>query len=823
MAETNKPLMFDSLTPDQASTGATGDFDNLVDDEEKYGGVKGAISSALIGAAGGISLGATDVLFAKAGVPIKEIKEQNPVSGFLGELGGVLTPEGPAQLINKTGKAVYGGLRALKEAKLAQEATTAAKVLGAAADIGAHAAGSAVEGAIYTGVGKSLNEYALGDPDLNGEKILDNFGYGALLGGAFGGALKAASIGLPPAVQGIKDGLTKVRDVAFGTGEKDAGLIGKGLDTMFPGNKITDAIANRMTRLNQDEGMEVINKTTDALNETLRNVQTSIKDLNQKARPAETNVLIDTANPKVVKQFQQDYVRKLSDAITEMDSNKEFYSQGIKAGVDKVHSRIAAALKSTKPSEILNSLNDEVSELYRLQKPRIGASIEHENAANIVKGLYHHLNDSLKNPDIFGMAGASLAEHKSLLNKLFDYIPSPKSKMSDEAREFTKAFMRKAKGGFEFDENKIERMFKKGNTIIGQEKLQRLNDFHELLNTIPEHLENTYANVPNSNFNSKTLKNIIGNSENTLTDSYEKYVSSINNSKNKIGIGDMTAAGVAMTHPVIGAAIEAYNIATNPLGAMNKLATIERILGNTTNAIGRGTKAIFTPSLKAIGQMKGPFIKASVPEKQEQHKKIYKEVSELKNNPDKLIEHLNKATGAMYDAAPHTAESINAASTRAVEFLASKLPNHVQNDNPFERDHKPSAMEMANFERYLNVVEKPTIALDQIKNGTLVPETIETLKYVVPKLYAKMQQELLQEASNRVAKGGVIPYRIKQSISKFLGYPLDQSLMPKNIMANQMAFAMAPNPNQPMVKPTQGGISKITLAERTSTDMHKES
>lgn len=817
----------DQFIASKSQDGASGSFDPdaFIEkaNEEKYGGVKGAVGAALIGGLGGATLGATDVLFAKAGIPIKEIKETNPISSFGGEILGTLTPGGPAKLIGKAGKTVYGGLRALKEAKLANEATTAARVLGAAADIGAHAAGSAVEGAIYTGFGKSLNEYALGDPDLNGEKVLDNFGYGALLGGAFGGAIKAASIGLPPAVKGIKDGLTRVRDVAFGTGNKDAGLVGKGLDVVFPGNKLTDAIANRMSRLDQDGQMEVVNKTTDALNDTLRNTQTAIKDLNQKARPAETNILIDTADPKVVKTFQQDYVRKLSGAIEEMNSNKEFYSQGIKAGLDKVHSRVAAALKSSKPSEILNSLNDEVSELYRLQKPRIGMSIEHENAANVVKELYHHLNDSLKNPDIFGMAGAALAEHKSLLNKLFDYIPSPKSKMSDEAREFTKAFMRKAKGGFEFDENKIERMFKKGNTIIGQEKLQRLNDFHDLLNTIPDHLESTYANVPNSTFESKTLRNIVSNSEKTLGESYEKYVSSINNSKNKIGLGDLAAANIAVSHPIVGAALEAYNIATNPIGAMNKLATIERIIGQTTNKIGQGAKAVFTPTIKAIGKVKGPIIKASVPENKERHKKIYEEVSEFKNNPNKLIEHLNASTKDIYDAAPTIAESINAASTRAVEFLASKIPTHTQNDNPFEKSHEPSGMEMAKFERYLNIVEKPTRALDQIKNGTLIPETIETLQFVTPKLYAKMQQELLQEASNRVAKGEVIPYRIKQSISKFLGYPLDQSLMPKNILANQMAFMQAPQPNQPMVKPTQAGMSKITLAERTSTDMHKES
>jgi len=79
---------------------------------------------------------------------------------------------------------------------------------------GSMASGSAVEGMIF-GLGQSVDENALGDPDALGEKLFANIGFGAALGGGLGG-LVGAGVGT---AEGLK--ATKFKDM-FGRFSEEA-------------------------------------------------------------------------------------------------------------------------------------------------------------------------------------------------------------------------------------------------------------------------------------------------------------------------------------------------------------------------------------------------------------------------------------------------------------------------------------------------------------------------------------------------------------------------------------------------------------------------
>lgn len=798
-------------------------------DEDKYGGVSGMAKAAGLGVLRGASLSGSDVALTKSGLvdpkTIEGLQRENPGSSLTGELAGavgstVLAPElAPAALIGKAGKATYTGIKALDAMKVATEASTAAKVLGATGDIAAHAAGSAVEGAMFAGVGNTLNEYAIGDPNLNAEKIMANIGYGALSGGAIGGALKTASIAAPPALRAAKDGIVNLKNTLIGAGEGDSGAVGKVLPE---GSKFSDALANRMTNLDKDQQLELLNKATGNVNEILNNTQTAIKDLNQSLRPKEIDAMIDSANPEAVRGATSDILNQINSGLAEMKQNPGLYNKTAEAKLENWRLQIANNLEDKSPAARFDLLKDVKQGLGNWGHGMVDTG-DKADTAKLLKGISGFINDKLKDPDIFGDVGARYAAHDDMLSKVYQYI-GPGGKPTPLIKGMMTNLGTAAKPRWQFDSNKIKNMFKNAEDVTGQMKMGNLNDFVDVLKELPGHLEDTHANVPNSiSFDKSELANIIQNNKQTFDEAGEKYLQNVKNQKGSLGFRDILAGTVAMSHPVVGAAIEAFNIASKPYAYAQKLAEIERLAGKATASIGRGAEAIFNPSLKIAGKMKGPiseFLGEDHDENVKNHENLRDNINHLTNDPNMMIQHLEKSTGAMHSVAPDTTTGLQQTIIRANQFLASKLPGAKQM-NPFEAPTVPSKTQLAEFDRYYQMVNKPDLAMKQIRDGTLGPETIETLQAVYPQLYQHMKAALMARATLQVEKKIPIPYRTKQSMSLFLGQPIDESMSPGSVMANQAAYA-PPQPQQPQGKVSKSGASKLTVASRTAPQRRPE-
>lgn len=130
--------------------------------EIRYGTVGQQVKAGAEGFLRGATLGGSDIAETKLGIAtpeaVKGRMEENPATGFISSgLGG-------AALIAGT-----GGLAAPAEA------------LAGGAGLGATALAGAGEGALF-GAGSSVTDYALGDPNLNAEKVLTNIGLGSVLG-----------------------------------------------------------------------------------------------------------------------------------------------------------------------------------------------------------------------------------------------------------------------------------------------------------------------------------------------------------------------------------------------------------------------------------------------------------------------------------------------------------------------------------------------------------------------------------------------------------------------------------------------------------------
>lgn len=794
----------------------TQDKINEVQSEQTYGGTSGELISGALGAASGATLGLSNVALTKSGLLSKEalkgFEETNPRSYITGEVGSAFIPlpGGVASAVGKIGKNVTG---AIKAAKVAEEATAAAKVLGAVGDIGAHALGSAVEGAIYSGVGNTLNEYALGDPELNGQKILSHIGHGAALGGALGGSMRAAAIGIPASLKAAKDGIVKVRDHLIGTGENDAGLVGKALGDE---NKISQALANRTINLDKDEAVELIQQTTSKLNDVNKNVQTTIKELNQDLRPKETEALINTAHGPRVDGAVQSTMSQINETIKLMRSEPELYSPAAARRLELIRDGLVRDVTDEATTlDKFNKLRDAKKQLQDIVFSKVPSAQETESIGLLNK-LRGGINDTLKNPEVFGFAGSSLASHDEALSKFYKFIP-PSGKMT----EFQKNFMRRVGQGpnskWEFDQKKVETAFKQGNTLRGQEKMALLDEFWNTLRNMPDHLENTVANVPNSAYDKGRLSKILANAEDDVISSHEKYVNAIGNQKNKLGMGELIPAAIATSHPIIGAAMSAYNIATKPVETLNKLAEIERLVGKSTQAINKGAKAVFESGSKFMPKTYGAVGRGAMILDADSHDKKREEIMNMASDPDYAIDKLNKATEHLQDAAPGVASSVQQSMIRANQFLASKLPAH--DENPFSTKYTPSKTDVAQFNRYLDLVEKPLSAFDQVRNNTITPETTETLQAVYPALFTQMKTSLLKSATDKISRKQTIPFQTKQSISMFLGQPLVEALMPQSVMSYQQAYVPQPGTQgQGQQKTSTVGLREMDPASRVSLD-----
>jgi hypothetical protein len=207
------------------------------------------------------------------------------------------------------------------------------------------------------------------------------------------------------------------------------------------------------------------------------------------------------------------------------------------------------------------------------------------------------------------------------------------------------------------------------------------------------------------------------------------------------------------------------------------------------------------------------------------HKKLADNLTKVANNPQTLLDHVTDHTASAYDVAPNTTSGIQQTAMRAATFLSSKLPqkgNPVS--SPFNKPYEPSATEIAQFDRYRTIVENPTLALKQVKDGTLTKETIETLNAVYPKLYQEMQQEVMKQASS-LKKDAVVPYKTQQSVSIFLGTPVNSSMEPQAVQGYQAAIAAAAGAKAHPAPPPHGtaGLAKLDLSARSATSFQATS
>lgn len=187
-------------------------------------------------------------------------------------------------------------------------------------------------------------------------------------------------------------------------------------------------------------------------------------------------------------------------------------------------------------------------------------------------------------------------------------------------------------------------------------------------------------------------------------------------------------------------------------------------------------------------------------------------------DPKEFGDRIATHTQELSHATPNITQGLNTSLMRAQQFLQSKIPQ-PSTSLPLSGEHKPSRTAMAKFNHYYETLNDPLSVLSHVKNGTLRNEHIEALASVYPKLYDEMKKKVTEHMVPE--KAAKLPGGTKIAIAKFMGQPMDASMLPQAIMANQAALTgprLGSQANSQSGKTTLGGLKELKTGERAATE-----
>jgi hypothetical protein len=795
----------------------------------------------------------------------------------------------PVAAASKVGTAVSEAVAPRVAGALGGLAQTSPRLAGAITQGAAGAAGLGVEGALY-GVGNSIDEHALGDPEALGEHLLSNVGLSALMAGGLGaifhgglGALKKPSFGkvateIPTAAdyaESLGRPVTTFEDAikgaTFDNPEERKTLL-NGLREMkphadkieeaaqvlgvqaFPGQLSANDAVQKMWQILSDSASPIGQAEKQGILDSLKTIQGRIE---QVVRSAPTGTKAE------VGQALADSFLSKADTMIESYSAK-FKELGLTEGVIPVSERsLKQIIRNVgKVEEVAQGITPEFGQ--QLQG-RLGNIRTLENLTTQIKAL----NNDIRGLQQAGKVNeARVAEKiKGKLERLYEvtikkqFSPRDQKYLLDmykgSRREFAQAaqklgriagvtgkknlgspinFVRLLKDEGKFNADLlVDKLFQKKNTKFLEffqrefpEEWQLVKNYQKAqfgeykdgilnVNQVIRQFDDLEPEVQKALFSDAERRTI------EATKTYmEAFPAPINPSKTAPTLGWMAflanpveAAYTTARDLAIKAGFGGLEISAKDAPRTAALSKVREYAQKTQRAVEFGSKAIFNPKT-----VRGVIGVGSQVLDQDEYHKIIDKVDKAVSNPEDFHSVLDKNTQNLNPYAPKTAFAIQNKMSVAASFLSAKAPRGVKS-SVLSPKYQPSKSEISKFARYYNTVKSPTSVLKKIKTGSVLPEEMETLKVVYPQLLAEMQGAIMEQLADHMANAKDLPYQTKLGLSAFLEHDLVNSMGQESVAMNQVTFGAPTMQKEQGLKPTQGGLGKLTANDRFQTGFKK--
>lgn len=202
-------------------------------------------------------------------------------------------------------------------------------------------------------------------------------------------------------------------------------------------------------------------------------------------------------------------------------------------------------------------------------------------------------------------------------------------------------------------------------------------------------------------------------------------------------------------------------------------------------------------------------------ERRDSYDRIADRVEEYHRDPTALLEVIEEQTRELRDVAPGVAGMLAGKQAQALSFLASKMPPKLASPTPLQPHLEPqqfiSDADVDRMELYVRAVVDPTVALDDLADGTLRPETVEAVKAVWPAQYRQIQELFTEQLATTTQE---LPYRAMLQLGMLLDVDAHPTMTPQFREAMQQ-LQPAPPPEQ--APPPQGPAPNYARGSTTLT------
>lgn len=729
-------------------------------DEQTYGGTGQQVLSALEGAGEGATFGLSTGLERAVGVKPEDIqgrRRTNPGASAVGNVAGMVGSSfipvvGEANLLEKAGmgaaQAVGLGAEAIKDGSLL-------------AKIGGGSVRGATEMALMQ-AGDENSKLLSGDPETTAQSVAANIGLSSVLGAGGGAALGAVS----PLWKSMGD--TKLGQMI----EDFKGRIKEHLNNPNPVENVSEELSNYHKNI------------TDMADEVYGATGLKAQEISKLMPPDMNQKITDQAGALSA---------KAQDVLDEMKKKPSSYPARLSSKLEDDLNQFNSVLSEAKtPEQIFNASQDLKQTLQGYSKfdKFVKPVDEAYDFVQKAKSLGFEFRSALEDSDVWGKA----AERQQAINKAFkEYLPA----LNDFQKRFTTTI-----GGPMGDRivdpakiNTYMNQLGKPSAEIKQEMLKNFLDASEKYKSV---LADTHSNlglenpVPPSSLNMtrQTLKEVTPGAR--IADTLiKKGLANVAGQ----GLGAIVGGGVG--HMVgaggIGALVGEH--ALGPFFSSILPAITKPLL--KSEASGEGLKAATEYGLSAIKAAQitrratGAIFKSGaevLPSRmvadEKGRNKLDEKIQAFQQNPNEML-NVGGKTGHYL---PAHGQEIGAVSARAVNYLNSIRPSTKQ-PSPLDKPIKPTPEQSEAYHRQLDIAEQPLRVLQRIKDGSLVPQDLVTLKTIYPALYQNLTSQIMVHMNDHLTDEEPIPYHTKMALSMFFGSPLDSTMTPSALQSTQF---MAP-------------------------------
>lgn len=811
-------------------------------DEDKYGGLANQAAAGVLGVGEGLAGPvATAVARGLGASPeyLRGIKAANPITHGAGQAAGLVG----SALIPGLGEANLAGVAGNigeHAAALLPEATGA---LSKIAQTGVKAGAEMATLQASDEISKAITE----DPNQSLQSAAINVGLSGLIGGAGGPVIGSVSPLWNKALNKI--GVEKLASDYMGETKflnENPDLVGGAAQEINDRIATADRLINGglkgdlVDKLTQGASPENVQAHIDSINEAIENVPTSLKkepifqeavaNWEKRIGLPEASESPDGAHATVQREEVQEPLPNLRRPTLGRDELGRIKAVNIPPTLDGIAPEVTTvtgeqpglfspeALQSNpsyNPSEVFRATEDLKRQLqewgqYNKALVPIGERPFRDASRSLATGLKESLEDS----KIWGAAGDAQQAYNKAVSPLFD-----------AQKEFLGKFASKEMGERVADPTKINTYLNQSDKSKAGLKSNYVKNYLDQTQAVADALNSKYLeNGLQQPFEDKLNPTpILNHSLNTPPSpgvSLARWVKNkgsgaLGNALGEAGAGAVGGGlGAIVGHPIVGAWMgekllsPVFSAFAKPLAesAINSEAA-----KGATDYIGHVIKG-----QKTLGEAVGNFFKPGaqvltkdlIPDYASKDK--LERSLEYAQNPSNL----GNAGGNISHYLPQHATAAATTASIASNYFAALKPKQAAGA-PLDGESPTDKAQQAIYERQLGIAQQPLLILKHAKDGTLLPQDLQTVRTIYPNLLNQIASKLGQEMVRAKAEGASVPYQQRLALSEITGYPVDSTMSQPSIQSILISNAPKAMP-QPQVKPKKVSQSTAKSMEKVN-------